>query len=171
MNRFKRRISILLLLVVGAFVPSWGSDHTVATTVEITQAAMNRYLNAQYNAAGFPQNIPVNVEGVTYIISLNVPEIVLSTGSAKLRMVFDVWQGENLVYHFLVQPSIDIPTGQVTATQVEAFFTNLQTVLNAITPILPQWVRDNIVATFNSLGWIVYPTKLIDQLNTTWFAQ
>jgi hypothetical protein len=171
MNTLKRNLHFVLFLTIILVVPGRSGNHTVTTTVEVTQTAINRYLNTQYNAAGFPRNIPVNISGTNYTISLTLPDVVLSTGNAKLHMVFDVWQGTILLYHFTIQPSINIPSGQITALQVQAFLTNLQAILDAVAPVLPLWVKSNIVSNFNSLGWTVYPSKLIDQLNTAWFAQ
>ncbi len=159
----------MLCLWTGLLLADDETNHTVSATIEITETAINRYLNTQYNATGFPRNISV---AGGYTISLTLPEVILTTGNAKLQMVFDVWQGPTLLYHFIVQPSVDIPSGQISATQIQALLTNLQTTLDAVTPALPSWVKTNITSNFpTTFGWNVYPSKLLDTLSTQWFGQ
>ncbi|HAP35205.1 MAG TPA: hypothetical protein DCQ28_04415 [Bacteroidetes bacterium] len=145
------------------------TNHNISTLIEVTQTSMNRYLQTQYNAVGFPREIIVS--GTSYKIYLALPEVNLAAGSAKLQMEFDVKDGSNLLYHFVIQPSLNIDTGQIRLTQIQAFLTNLQATLDAVTPILPSWVETNIISNFNTRGWIAYPSKLINQINTTLFAQ
>jgi len=145
-------------------------NHTISTTVEVSATAINRYLNTQYNAAGFPQTVPVTYNGTNYTLALTLPQIILTQGSAKIQMIFDVNTATTNVYHFEVDPSINIPSGQITLAQVQAFLTDLPTQLNSVSTI-PQWVRDDVTTYYNSLGFTVYPTKLIDQVNSNWFAQ
>lgn len=161
--------SFVLLLCVGlSFAEEAGTNRTISTTIEVTQTAINRYLNTQYNVSGFPRNISVTGG---YTISLALPSVILSTGNAKLQMVFDVWQGSTLLNRFTVQPSINIPSEQISATQVQAFLTNLQATLDAVTPVLPSWVKTNIISNYDTRGWTVYPSKLLDTLSSQWFTQ
>ncbi len=65
-------------------------NHTIAATVEINAAAINRYLNAQYIAAGIPPSVALTYNGTTYSLALTLPHVILSPGIAKLQMIFDV---------------------------------------------------------------------------------
>lgn len=144
-------------------------DHTVVTTVEISATAINRYLNTQYNSAGFPRSVEVDY-GSGYMLLLTLPQVILTPNNAKLQMIFDVWQDVTHVYHFEIDPSLNVPSNQVTLPQVQAFLTDLVTQLNNV-PGVPQWVKDAVTQNYNALGFNVYPSKLIDQINTTSFAQ
>ncbi|MGE5410445.1 MAG: hypothetical protein ACM3MI_05750 [Clostridiales bacterium] len=145
-------------------------DHTISTKIEISQTAINRFLNTQYNAAGFPRSIPVSYGGTNYTIALGLPEIILTQGNAKLQMVFDVNSPTANIYHFLIQPSVIIPSSQITGAQVQAFLNSLPTELEKISSI-PQWVKDPIIQTYKDLGFTVFPSKPIDKLNSTLFEQ
>lgn len=169
----KTIIHFVLLLILLLFSPisiNLAGDHTVQANIEITSTAINRYLNNQYNQIGFPRSFNVVYNGTTYTFSLTLPEIILTPNNAKLRMIFDINTGTSNVYHFEINPSISIPPDQITLGQVSAFLTNLVDVLNSIT-FIPQWVRDNIVQYYNSLGFIVYPSQLVDELDDEWIRQ
>lgn len=163
-------LAFMAILILIAPSSGLAGDHTISTTVELSSSAINRFLNTQYNETGFPRSFNVTQNGTTYTISLTLPEIILTPDNAEIRMIFDVNTGTINVYHFEVDPSIDIPQGQITEPQVQAFLTNLPTVLNNVT-FIPQWVRNGIIQYYNSFGFDVYPSKLIDQVNTNWFSQ
>jgi|GEM_PF-6505522 len=167
MSILKSNFYYVLFLTVLFAVSSRGGNHTVSTTIEVTQTAINRYLNTQYNAAGFPKTISVSGG---YTISLALPNILLSTDNAKLQMVFDVWQGSTLLYHFTIQPSVNIPSNQISASSIQAFLTNLQSSLDGVSG-LPSWVKTNIMSNFNTRGWTMYPSKLLDTLSSQWFKK
>jgi|GEM_PF-5099955 hypothetical protein len=149
---------------------SLAGDHTVSTTIEISATGINRFLNAQYNATGFPRSVTVAYNGTNYTLALTLPQIILTQNNAALKMIFDVTSGSTSIYHFTANPSINIPSEQINAAQVQAFLTDLPAQLNSISAI-PQWVRDAVIANYNSLGITIYPSKLIDQVNTSWFSQ
>lgn len=163
---------LFLIAVLLATLPSniIAGNHTISTTVEITETAINRYLNTQYNSTGFPRSVNFNHDGTDYTLALTLPEIILIPENAKLKMVFDVNTGTTNIYHFEVRPYINIPSNQITLSEVSAFLTDLVTVLNAI-PSLPQWVKDKVIEYYNSLGFLVYPSKLIDKLDNQWIRQ
>lgn len=143
--------------------------HNVSASIEISDVAINRYLNTQYNATGFPKSVPVTIGGTNYTMSLALPEIIITSGSAKIRLVFDVNSGATNVYHFEVQPSVNIPTNQITASQIYAYFTDLVTVVNLLN--IPSEVKNAVINTYNSIGFNMYPSKLIDQLSTPWMRE
>ena len=145
-------------------------NYTVSTTIEITAAAINRYLNTEYDSWEIPQYESVTFNGVNYELTLCLPQIILTPGNAKLQMEFDVYAGAAHLYHFIVDPSVDIPSGQITLSQVQAFLTNLPALLDSVQQI-PQWVRDTLTHYYNSIGITMYPSKLIDTVNTNWLAQ
>jgi len=169
MTTIKRKFTLALLITVFLTVKGISGNHTVQATVEVTETAMNRYLKEQYNAVGFPSEIPVS--GTNYKIYLTMPEISLTIGNAKLYMMFYVKDGPTLLHHFVVQPSINIPSSQISAMQIQAFLTNLQTTLDAVTPALPSWVKTNIIANFDTRGWTVYPSRLLDTFSSQWFKE
>ena len=171
MNIIRNLLYIIIFYCVFSYSDSSAANnHTISATVEVSETAINRYLNNQYNSTGFPRSFMYNYGGTNYTIALALPEIILTPGNAALRMIFDVNTGTTNVYHFEVDPSINIPSGQITAAQVQAYLSNLEATLNAIS-FIPQWVRDQITTYYNSLGYLVYPSKLIDQVNSSFFSQ
>lgn len=128
MNNVKSKFIALFVLLILMISFSVAENHTVSTTVEVTQTAINRYLNTQYNTAGFPKDISVSVGGSDYHILLTQPEIILEPSNIKLRLVFNVKEHSDTVYHFSIQPSINIPSNQISASSIQAFLTNLQSI-------------------------------------------
>jgi hypothetical protein len=139
--------------------------HSISTTIELTATSINRYLNTQYNQAGFPRSF---VTG-NYTVALILPEILLTPNNAALHMVFDVYSGEVKLYRFEIKPSISIPAGSINGSQILAFCTDLTDKLNTVSPVLPEATKQGIIEKYNILGFLMYPSKLIDQVNTTWF--
>ncbi|NLT52279.1 MAG: hypothetical protein GXX85_15350 [Ignavibacteria bacterium] len=165
----KRNIHSIFIFTVFFTLPVFCGNHTISTSFEVSEAAINSYLQKQYTMADFPRNFTVS--GTNYQVFLSLPEIILTSGNAKLKMTFDVKNGSTLLYHFVIQPSVNIPNSQISLSEINAFITNLQQSLDAVTPILPQWVKTNIISKYNLIGWLTYPSKLLDEFNDNWFAQ
>ncbi|HUI28938.1 MAG TPA: hypothetical protein VLX91_01885 [Candidatus Acidoferrales bacterium] len=170
MNTVRKLFFFVMVCVPLLNSKSFAGEHTIAATVEITQTAINRFLNTAYNSWGIPQYVNFPYSGVNYKLALGLPQIILTPGNAKLQMVFDLYNGTTDVYHFVVNPSVNIPAGQVSSPQVQAFLTDLPTQINNIS-WLPQWVKDTLIHYYNSLGITMYPSELIDTANTQWFAR
>ncbi len=170
MKTFKNLLCILSVLCAVSSSNILAQNYTIAATIGVSTTALNRYLAAQYNSAGIPASFSVTYNGVIYTITLTQPEIILTQGNAALRMMLTVTTGTTIVYQFEVDPSINIPAGQITAAQVLVYLTNLPATLNAVT-FIPQWVITAVTQEYNSLGFIVYPAQLISQVNTSLFAQ
>lgn len=170
MNTIKKVFFAIVVCIPLLTSNSFAGNHTIAATVEITSTAINRFLNTEYNSWGIPQYVNFPYSGVNYKLALALPQIILTPGNAKLQMTFDLYNGSTDVYHFVVDPSVNIPSGQVTSPQVQAFLTDLPTQINNIS-WLPPWVKDTLIHYYNSTVVNLYPSKLIDQVNTTWLAQ
>ena len=62
------------------------TNQTVSTTVEVTQTAINRFLQNQYNLNQIPGTVHGTVSGVSYTLNLDLPEILLLQDAMKLHM-------------------------------------------------------------------------------------
>ena len=108
------KMFILITILTFRFAaPILKASDTVGTTIEITEDAINLFINDQYNRTGFPTNISGSVGGVTYDITLNLPKITLLDNQAQItfgfKIVSNIFNGTvvfNDVFTFSV-PSID----------------------------------------------------------------
>ncbi len=89
MKTLKERI-LLILLTTLLIVPNLKASDIVGTTIEITEDAINLFINDQYNRVGFVSNISGNISGVTYDITLNRPNIKLLDNQAKIVFGFKI---------------------------------------------------------------------------------
>ena len=62
----------------------------VSTSIEITEDAINLFINDQYNRIGFVNNINGSISGVTYDITLYRPNIKLLENQAKVVFGFKI---------------------------------------------------------------------------------
>ncbi len=69
---------------------TFSQTRKVGTTIELTEGAINLFINDQYNKAGIPNTINGNVSGVTYNIDLYLPNIRLLDNRAKIEFGFKI---------------------------------------------------------------------------------
>ncbi len=169
MYNLNRKAILALFLIFFSNNIIFPGNHSVESEFIITGTSINRYLNNQYNTSSFPREFTVT--GTPYKIFLTLPEVILTPGNAKLLMTFDIKQGDVLLYHFEIKPSLSISNSQVSGSDIKAFLTDLQMQLNAVSPILPGWVKENIINKYNLIGWIVYPSKLMDKISESFLSE
>lgn len=164
---FYAAVCVILLGQARSFAQT---EHTVAGTVEVSATAINEYLQTEYDALKIPQQVTVPYNGINYTLVLTLPKIILTTGNIEFQMIFDLNQGNTNLYHFEVDPSVDIPAGQVSSSQVQGFLADLPTKIDNISGV-PTWVKSAVVQYYNSLALTIYPSKLTDYLDDSFLAQ
>jgi len=147
---------------------SRAGDHTINTPIELTETAINRFLQNQYQEGGLPAIVNGNIGGITYTLNLSLPSIILLQNEAKVRFVIDITSTIGS-YHVDIEPGLGIDPGNISTSQVTAFLTNLP----ALVQLLPldQRLKDAIVQAYNSLNLVMYPAKLLSQITTPWLDQ
>ncbi len=142
-----------------------------------TETSVNRALVSQFNEPNFifktftgTINIP-NFGNANYTLELNRPNIDFANNNLDILLSFhfnavlgsNVWN-----YDFEVNPNIDIPQSSISTTQVEAFLVDLPAKVNSLTDI-PQWLKDLVILKYNSYKPWLYPSKLLDKINSQSF--
>jgi hypothetical protein len=136
-----------------------GQNRTISLDVDITSTAINRFIAAQT----FP-TLNGSVSGYTYSISITKPVVQLNTNSATVQFTINaVTSVGNFSYN--VQPTIIIPTLNVTVSQIIATLEGFDDLINA-SPDIPAWLKPIIISGYNDLNLVMYPSKLIDYANT-----
>lgn len=145
------------------------TNHTIAADIEITDTAINRFLQEQYNEANFPRVISGSIQNplppyqtINYTLTLDLPSIMLLDNAAKVRLVIDVTSDVGS-YHLAIEPTLDIPPGNISTSRVTAILTDLPNVVQAL-PI-DQWLKNALFAAYNSLELVMYPSKLIEEIS------
>jgi hypothetical protein len=168
-SRAMKRNPLLILLLTIAINSNTIASETVSTTVDISESAINLFLNEQYNKIGFPSNISGNTNGVTYNIVLYLPNIKLESNQAKIVYGFKI---ESNVFNGFVEfedgisfsvPSID----ELTVKGISNAFESKVNSLN-INNIL----KNIIISTWKSLQLEIYPMRLAQRVdNSTWMVE
>ncbi len=179
--RFFSSILPISFFILATGFPGWSDDcdptvageYVVAARVEITDALINRFLDEQYQRAGFPRNLSGTTQGIDYNIVLYPPTIHFTNQAMYLHMGFDASAsvGGALVgdYSFDVTPGIDIQTCGITASMVTAFLTNLPIKIQALN--LPLWLETLVIDAYESLELEIYPAQLLERVEPDWFRQ
>ena len=168
MKTIKKRIALILLTTL-LVVPNLKAADIVGTTIEVTEDVINSFINEQYNKVGFLKNISGSVSGVTYDITLDLPNIRLLNNQA--RIVFGFRIASNVLndyiefedgFSFLV-PSIN----ELSVKGVSQAFTASVNSLN-----LNSILKSVIIAAWNGLQLEVYPMNLAKRVeNSEWLVE
>lgn len=161
----KKALFFLFLSSLLSFF-SYAGDHSFSIKFEINKSGIDRALQQQYNQAGFPVVVNGTIAGITYSLHLELPHIILLNNALKIRMELDVISSVGNFNDIVFEPTINIPQGSISTNQVTGFLTDLPTVVQGINGI-PQWLKDAIVAAYNSFEPWVYPSKLINSINNS----
>lgn len=164
-----KRLIVLIFLFTLLIIPNLKASEIVGTTVELTQDAINLFINDQYNKVGFPSNINGNVNGVTYDITLFLPNVQLLDNQAKV--VFGFIIASNVFNGFIefedgfafTVPSIDELTvkGISQSFKIKVNSLNLNSVL-----------KNAIIYAWESLQLEVYPMNLAKKVeNSEWLVE
>ncbi|MFZ2323579.1 MAG: hypothetical protein WAV89_07780 [Ignavibacteriaceae bacterium] len=162
MATFQRfnHISIFLLLLTFSFsLNISGQNRTISMDVDVTSTAINRFIAAQT----FP-TLTGSASGYTYTISITKPIIQLNINSASVQFTINAITSAGN-FSFNVQPTIIIPPLNVSVSQIMATLEGFDDLINASLDI-PSWLKPIIIAGYNNLNLIIYPSKLIDYANT-----
>ncbi len=166
-NHYIPILFIILLAIL--YCQSSRGEEVVRTNIEVTEDAINYFVNHQYNRAGFPQEIHGNELGIEYDITLNLPFIRLLNNQAKIEFGFRI---ESNIFNGTVEfednvafivPSIE----DLTVKAISQSFVNRVNSLNIHTVL-----KNAIIATWQSLELEAYPMKLAKIAeNTEWIAE
>jgi hypothetical protein len=168
MKTLKKRM-VLILLITLLIIPNLKASEIVGTTVEITEDAINLFINEQYNRAGFQSNITGNVSGVTYNITLHLPNVRLLDNQAKVVFGFEI---ESNVFNGFIEFedgfSFSIPSiNELSVKGVSQAFKDKVNSLD-INPIL----KSVIISSWESLQLEVYPMNLAKKVeNSDWLVE
>lgn len=180
MRFFKKVQPIFFFMLVAGF-PGWSTDcdptvegeYVVAARVEITDRLINRFLDEQYQRAGFPRNLSGTIQGIDYNINLYLPTITLTQYAMYLHMGFDASASVAGAiigqYSFEVTPAIDINTCGITTSMVTAYLQNLAYKIQILN--LPDWLETVVIAAYDSLELELYPAQLLEAAQPDWFRQ
>ncbi len=168
---FMFKAVLLILLFKNS---NYCSDHSFSFTVELNETAVNRALQQQYNLVGFPTVVTGSTQvlgqTVTYTLHLDLPSVVFSDNNLKIQMKIDAQTSLGNFTNLVIQPSVSIPQSSISTSQVTAFLTNLPDKVQLI-PGISQWLKDVIIAAYNSFEPWIYPSKLIANLSTPFLKQ
>ncbi len=164
----KRKLTHTLVLMLASICVASGGDYAVAVKLELTATGINRYLQHQYNEAGFPRLVNGTVDDVFYTLSLTAPTIVLDNGSMKIDMMVDVSSSAG-PFRASFKPTIKINNGDISASELRAQYDNLASTINALQ--VPSWLKTALTNAYGPLTWLIYPSKLIEQVNSAWLSE
>lgn len=166
MQKFYKLLYHLIFLIIISTQIALAGNHTIVASMEVTETAINRFLDAQYNSSNFPRSFNYYNNGINYNIALSSLSITLKSGNATLSMIINVTHNNILDYNLELNPSIQIPSNQITTQQVQAYLSNLYITLLQ-NQYIPQWLRDQINNTYGAIGYVIFPSKMIDQVNSS----
>lgn len=159
----------LFLLTFQISVNKIKASDIVGTTIEITEGAMNMFINEQYSKIGLPNNINGSLNGVTYDINLYLPNIRLLDNQAKIEFGFkiesNVFNGE---INFEDNISFSVPSiNELTVKGVSDAFKDKVNSLN-----IHSVLKTVIIAAWESLQLEVYPMELAKKVeNSEWLVE
>lgn len=171
---------LFYMLVAGYFsiaqaqgLPKAGGDETttnqtISTTVEVTQTAINRFLQNQYNLNQIPNSVSGTISGVSYTLNLDLPEILLLQDAIELHMSLHIVSSIGN-FDVTIEPTVNYPSWSISLTEVKSTLANFSTVVNALS--LDSRLKTAIINAYNSLQLMMYPSKLISQVNTSLFSR
>lgn len=168
MKTLKKRM-VLILLTTLLVVSNLKASDIVGTTVEVTEDAINLFINDQYNRAGFQSNITGNVSGVTYNITLHLPNVRLLDNQAKVVFGFKI---ESNVFNGFIEFedgfSFSVPSiNELSVKGVSQAFKDKVNSLD-LNPIL----KSVIISAWESLQLEVYPMNLAKKVeNSDWLVE
>lgn len=145
-----------------------GTSHTISTKVEVTETAINRFLQSQYNNNDIPQSVSGTIGGVTYTLNLVLPRISLLQDAMKLRMEINIVSNIGN-FPVVIEPAVNLPSWSISLTEIKTTLSNLSTVVNALT--IDSRLKTAIINAYNSLNLIMYPSQIVKQANTDLFKQ
>lgn len=165
-----KRILFLLLIIIST-MSLYAGDHSFSVNFELTQTAINRALAQQYNQLNFPKTVSGNVSalGITYTIYLSRPFIDLLPGSVRVNMPIRVESNVGNFDGLNINPTISIPQSSISTAQVIAFLLDLPDKVNLLS--IPDWLKTVLVSTYNSYEPWLYPSKLLNQISSTFLNQ
>lgn len=155
-----KAIPVLLLLVLVCINSTYAQDK-VSTNITLPQATINNFLNEQYNKAGFKRNIKGNVSGVSYDITLQLPELALSTDKATILFGFNI---KSNVFNGEVSFSDDIAIKikSINDLTVQGLSQAFATKVNSLN--IPPVLKQVIIGAWQSLQLEVYPMQLAKKI-------
>jgi hypothetical protein len=165
----KKMFFAVILAHVLLFSESMCGVRTIRVPVELTETAVNRFLQKQYQEGGIPTNIPFNIGGVSGILNLSLPYVIFQTNSATVRLEIHITSTVGN-YDVVINPTIGIDPGNINTAQVTAFLTNVPVLIQAL-PSIPQQVKDAIIQHYNNLNLVVYPSRLLNLVDNTWLRE
>lgn len=161
-------LSILCLCVSQLFAEENSTNYTVSTTVEVTETAINRFLQKQYNDNVIPQTVIRSLDGVTCTLNLVLPRISLLQNAMQLHMEINIISNIGNA-SIVIDPTVNTPSWSISLTSISSTIANLTTVVNALS--LDSRLKSAIITAYNSLNLTMYPSKLVKQINNDLFAQ
>ncbi|CAL2094291.1 exported protein of unknown function [Tenacibaculum sp. 190524A02b] len=160
---------MILLCILQISMSKVKASNRTGTTVEVSEGAINMFINEQYNRAGFPSNINGSLSGVTYDIDLYLPNIRLLNDQAKVEFGFNiasnVFNGE---ISFKDDIRFSVPSiNELTVKGVSVAFKHKVKALG-LHPVL----KTLIINAWDSLELEVYPMELAKKLeNSPWLVE
>ena len=168
MKTLKKQI-IILSFLTSLLGSNLKAAEIVGATFEITEDVINSFINEQYNKIGFPRNISGNVSGVTYNITLQLPNVRLLSNQTKIVFGFRIESNVfNGVVGFEDDFSFSIPSiNELSVKGVSQAFTAKVNSLN-INSIL----KTVIIAAWGTLHLEVYPMNLAKKVeDSEWLVE
>lgn len=154
----------LCLLLAG--IPSaQASDRTISFDVEISQQAINRFIASQTFPHLYGEYFDPKWGSIEYEVWITTPTVTLGTNSAKVSFTLTAWTSLWGTVVIPVNPSITIPSGAISTSQVYAVMVNFPDFING-NPNLQPWLKSIIISGYNSLQLTTYPTRILDQANS-----
>jgi len=168
-HKLLKKITVLFLLTTLFVVTKIKASDTVGTTIEVTEDAINLFIIEQYNKLGFQNGISGSVNGVTYDITLLVPNVKLLTNQAKVTFGFKIESNVfNGIIEFEDELSFQVPSiSELTVQGISQAFANGVNSLN-----INQNLKDVIISAWDGLQLEVYPMKLAKTIeDSEWLVE
>ena len=148
---------ILILLTALLIVPNLKASEIVSTTIEVTEEAINLFINEQYNKVGFQSNIAGSVSGVTYNITLQLPNIRLLNNQAKVVFGFKI---ESNVFNGMIEfeDNLSFSVPSINELSVKGISQAFTTKVNSLS--INSVLKNVIIAAWGALQLEAYPMKL-----------
>lgn len=147
-------------------VSSTPINYPVTTTFEVSETAINRFIQNQYSVNSIPQTVTVSIGGIAYTLTLDLPTIILQQDIIKMHMAIGINPGNNSV---AIEPSLNISSWNISLTSISSTFSNLASVVNALS--IDANSKTAIINAYSPLVISLYPSNFLSQINTSAFSQ
>lgn len=161
-----KSIPMIILLLLCASV-LYADNYVVSSSIEISETAINKFLEQQFNLDSFQKNISGTMLGIgTYSVTITQPQLVLDTNTARIQFLTNVTT-EIGSWQYLIDTPITISPVSISLSQIQGFLQNVPNIVD--TWAVPTEIKPTIKSYLQGLNLQLYPKNLLASANSVIF--